>query len=93
MTEAEARAVLRAFVGVGGLEPWIEERRWEAVLGGWRVREQERERVHGWRFRVEPVAGGLSVVMSARGRAGGVRPEPAGAAMRLAPRRLRPVSH
>ncbi len=31
--------------------------------GGWRVRE----RFDGWRFRVELVAGGLHVVMSARG--------------------------
>jgi hypothetical protein len=31
--------------------------------GGWRVRE----RFQGWRFRLEPVAGGVRVVMSARG--------------------------
>ena len=63
MTEAEARAALAAFDSVGGLERWIAEQRWEAVPGGWRVRE----RFDGWRFRVEPVAGGLNVVMSARG--------------------------
>ncbi len=37
MTEAEARAALRAFVAVGDIEPWIAEQRWEAVPGGWRV--------------------------------------------------------
>ena len=34
MTETEARAALRAFVGVGDVEPWIAGRRWEATLGG-----------------------------------------------------------
>ena len=63
MTEAEARAALRAFVGIGGVEQWIAEQRWEAVLGGWKVREQ----LHSWRFRVEPVASGVRVVMSVRG--------------------------
>ncbi len=63
MTEAAARAALAAFDAVGGLERWIAEQRWEAVPGGWRVRE----RYHGWHFRVEPVAGGINVVMSARG--------------------------
>ena len=63
MTEAEARAALRAFVAVGEIERWIAEQRWEAVPEGWRVRE----RLQGWRFRVEPVAGGLRVVMSVRG--------------------------
>ena len=63
MTEAEARAALRAFVTVDEIEPWIAEQRWERVAGGWRVREQ----LHSWRFRVEPVAGGVRVVMSVRG--------------------------
>jgi hypothetical protein len=63
MTEAEARAALRAFVAAGGVERWIADQRWEAVPGGWRVRE----RFQGWHFRVEPVAGGVNVVMSARG--------------------------
>ncbi len=63
MIEAEARAALAAFDGLGGLERWIAEQRWEAVPGGWRVRE----RYHSWHFRVEPVAGGVNVVMSARG--------------------------
>ena len=61
MTE-EARAALTAFDGVGGLERWIAEQRWEAIPGGWRVRG----RFAGWRFRLESVAGGLRVVMSAR---------------------------
>ncbi len=63
MTEAEARAALRAFVAGGEFERWIADQRWEAVPGGWRVRE----RFHDWHFRVEPVAGGVRVVMSARG--------------------------
>jgi hypothetical protein len=62
MTEAETRAALRAFVGVGGLEPLIAERPWEAVPGGWWVRE----RFAGWRFRLEPAPGGVRVVASAR---------------------------
>ena len=63
MTEAEARAALRPFVAVGGLEAWIAVQRWEPIPGGWRVRE----RYQGWRFRLEPAAGGLRVVMSAKG--------------------------
>jgi hypothetical protein len=61
MTEAEARAALAAFDGLGGLERWIADQRWEAVPGGWRVRE----RFQGWRFRVEPTPGGVRVVASA----------------------------
>ena len=63
MTEAEARAALAVLDGVSEIEPWIAEQRWEAIPDGWRVREQ----FQGWHFRVEPVAGGLRVVMSARG--------------------------
>jgi hypothetical protein len=33
--EAEARAALRAFAGVGDVEPWIARRPWQAVPGGW----------------------------------------------------------
>jgi hypothetical protein len=64
MTEAEARAALRAFLAVGDIEPWIADRRWEAVPGGWRVREPFH---NGWRFRLEPVADGIRVIMSVRG--------------------------
>ena len=63
VTRKEARAALRAFVAVGRLEAWIAEQRWEAIPDGWRVRE----RYQGWHFRLEPVAGGLRVVMSAKG--------------------------
>jgi hypothetical protein len=63
MTEAEARAALAAFDAVGVVERWIADQRWEAVPGGWWVRE----RFQGWHFRVEPVASRLHVVMSARG--------------------------
>ena len=42
MTEAEARAALRAFHAVGDIEQWIAEQRWERLPGGggWRVRGQ-----------------------------------------------------
>jgi hypothetical protein len=65
VTEAEARAALRAFVAVGGLECWIAaQRSWEAVPGGWTVLGE----LQGWRFRVEPVA---AVSASSCPRAGG----------------------
>jgi hypothetical protein len=63
LTEAEARAALRAFVGVGSLERWIADQRWEAIPDGWRVREW----FQGCAVRLERVAGGLRVVVSARG--------------------------
>ena len=63
MTEAEARAALRACVAEGGLERWIAAQRRGPIPDGWRVRG----RFAGWHFRVEPAAGGLRVVMSARG--------------------------
>ena len=53
-------ATLAAFDEPGGLEPWIADQRWEAVPGGWRVREWFQD----WHFRVEPVAGGVSLVRS-----------------------------
>jgi hypothetical protein len=34
VTEAEARVALRAFVGIGGVEPWIADQPWKAVAGG-----------------------------------------------------------
>ena len=38
MTEAEARAALAAFDGLGGLERWIAAQRpWEAIPTGWTV--------------------------------------------------------
>jgi hypothetical protein len=63
MTEAEARAALRA--SGGEIERWIAEQRWEATTRGWRVRG----RLRNWRFRVKPVPGGVRVSMSAPGRA------------------------
>jgi hypothetical protein len=64
VTEAEARAALRAFEAVSDVEQWIAEQRWERLPGGgWRVRGQ----LQCWRFCVEPVPGGVRVVMSARG--------------------------
>jgi len=63
VTEAEARAALRAFIAAGEVERWIAEQRWEAIPDGWRVRE----RLNSWRFRVEPAPGGVWVVMSVTG--------------------------
>ena len=68
MTEAEACAALAANDAIGGIEPWIASQRWQAVPDGWTVAGE----LQGWRFRVEAAPGGLRVVMSARGRAGGV---------------------
>ena len=69
MTEAEARAALRALVGIGGIESWIAARCWKATADGWTVAGE----LQGWRFRLEVVPGGLRVVASTSG--GG---EPAG---------------
>ena len=61
VTEAEARAVLRAYVTVGGIERWLAEQWWEPVAGGWRGR------LGSWSFRVEPTPGGVRVVMYGTG--------------------------
>ena len=64
MTEAEARAALAAFDGVGGLERWIAQQRpWQAIPASWTVPGE----FQGWRFRVEPAPGGVRVVASASG--------------------------
>ncbi len=64
MTEAEARAALAAFDGLGGLERWIAEQRpWQTTPGGWTVPGE----LQGWRFRVEPAPGGVRVVAAAAG--------------------------
>ncbi len=60
MTEAEARAALRAFDGIGSVEPWIAGRPWQAVPGGWTVAGE----LQGWRFRLEVVPGGVRVTAS-----------------------------
>ena len=57
MTEAEAHAALAAFDGVGGLERWIAEQRWQADASGWAVLGT----IGGWRSRVEPAPGGVRV--------------------------------
>ena len=53
LTEAEARAALRAFDGIGDIEPWIAGRPWQAAPGGWTVAGD----LQGWRYRVEDVPG------------------------------------
>ena len=55
MTEAEARAAVVAFDGLGGLECWIAEPRpWQALPAGWTVAGE----LQGWRFRVVASANG-----------------------------------
>ena len=63
MTEDQARAALRAFVAVGGLEAWIADQPWLTSPSGWVVPEPFQD----LRFRVEPVAGGVRVVMCGTG--------------------------
>ena len=63
MTEAEARAALRALVDVGDVEPWIEDQAWKAVAGGWSVAGE----LQGWRFRLEVMPAGVRVVASTPG--------------------------
>ena len=60
MTEAEARAALRAFVGVGNVEPWIAAQPWEATPSGWTVPVP----LEGWVFRLQAVPGGIRVTAS-----------------------------
>jgi hypothetical protein len=61
VTETQARAALRAFVAVGEIEHWIAAQPWEPAPGGcWTVAGDLR----GWRFRLQPVAGGVRVVAS-----------------------------
>jgi hypothetical protein len=63
VTEAEARAALRAFDGIGDIEPWIAGRPWQAAPGGWTVAGE----LQGWRYRLEVMAGGVRVIASAGG--------------------------
>ena len=63
MTEAEARAALRAFDGIGDIEPWIAGRPWQAAPGGWTVAGE----LLGWRYRLEVMAGGGRVIASTPG--------------------------
>ena len=63
VTEAEARAALRAFVGVGDIEPWIAGRPWQAAPGGWTVAGE----LQGWRYRLEVMPGGVRVIASTPG--------------------------
>jgi hypothetical protein len=75
VTEAEARAALAAFDGLGGLERWIAEQRpWQATPGGWTVPGE----LQGLRFRVEVAPGGCGWWRprpAATGRCGSCRGE------------------
>jgi hypothetical protein len=61
--EAEARAALRAFVGVGDIEPWIAGQPWKAEPAGWSVLGE----LHGLRFHLEVMPGGVRVIASLGG--------------------------
>ena len=63
MTEAQARAALATFDGLGGLERWIAARPWEATPAGWTVPGE----LQAWRIRVESAPGGVRVLASAGG--------------------------
>jgi hypothetical protein len=63
VTEAEARAALRAFDGIGDVEPWIAGRPWQAAPSGWTVAGE----LQGWRYRLEVMPGGVRVVASTPG--------------------------
>ena len=63
MTEAEARAALAAFEGLGGPARWIAEQPWKAEVGGWSVLGE----LHGLRFHLEVMPGGVRVIASAGG--------------------------
>jgi hypothetical protein len=65
MTEAEARALLRDWPGVGGLEGWIARQPWRPAPGGWAVSHE----LEGWRFRLERIPDGLRVIASPGGGA------------------------
>jgi hypothetical protein len=49
MTEAEARAFLVSWDGLGGFEQWIAGQPWREVSSGWRVEGDLR----GTRFEIE----------------------------------------
>jgi hypothetical protein len=57
VTEAQARDQLRRCDGQGGIEAWIAGRRWKAEGQGWTVAGD----LQRWRFRVEPVLGGVRI--------------------------------
>jgi hypothetical protein len=63
MTEAEARAALRAFGGGSDVEPWIAARPWKVESGGWSVLGE----LHGLRFHLEVMADGVRVIASMGG--------------------------
>jgi hypothetical protein len=62
MTEAEARAALRAFKG-GDVEPWIAAQPWKVESGGWSVLGER----HGLRFHLEVMPGGVRIIASMGG--------------------------
>jgi hypothetical protein len=58
VTEAETRALLRDWPGVGDLEAWIAEQPWQPRPGGWTVPGE----LQGWRFRIEVIGDGLRII-------------------------------
>jgi hypothetical protein len=63
MTEAEVRALLRSFDGVGGIEVWISLQHWKAVPGGWSIAKE----LEGRRSSVALVPEGVRISAMAPG--------------------------
>jgi hypothetical protein len=58
MQEADARALLRAWPGLGGIEAWFAEQPWQVTPGGWTVAGT----LQGWRFRLEVIDDDLQII-------------------------------
>jgi hypothetical protein len=61
-TAAEAVAAVKRKPCTAGVEHWLAEQAWEPVPAGWTVPAD----LHGWRFRLEHIAGGVRVIMVVR---------------------------
>ncbi len=66
--EGQARALLRAYPG-DGLEAWLADQRWRAVLDGSWLVEPDRD---GWTYRVEGMPGETVRVVARAPDAGAV---------------------
>jgi hypothetical protein len=61
MTEAEARSLLAAWDGMGGIENWLAGQRWRQTVDGWEVEQL----LQGWSFEVWPAGNRLRIIASA----------------------------
>jgi hypothetical protein len=62
VTEAQARNVLEASVGVAVFERWMADQPWRAVANGWLVVGA----LGDWKFRLNLVPGGIQVSASSQ---------------------------